>query len=418
MSKIKIYSEILKLGFSRDESKRLERCDIIFICHDVDRPIKFSGKSYAPLCDSIRQDYELRGYRCLTLAHFGSHLTGKSAFGNPISSNRIYFKYLILRNVHSLLRLDMLFKKPSFYNFIFSKTKPKIVFVIGATDDLCHEARKKQIVCVEILHGIGYKFIPWGWDKKSLDQLPTAILSLDSISSQSFLTLSERGIKIFTIPNPFLKRFLPSNLSLLPDEWKTKIGEGFKKKILISLVWGYWGDHGEFPEFSGILSNGLFYEEISDCIKSYPNIFWCFRLHPVQLSQARYSDLRNFLEKFVSENANCEWKQSSTLPYPVVAAQCSGNIGMSSMSCYDAAAMGVPSLMLCPTVQPGGVHESWYEDLVEEGYVCKCRVDIIKLKNWIESVEKIEPRLSNLNDEDGWENAVEWLLCQSGLKRS
>ena len=46
----------------------------------------------------------------------------------------------------------------------------------------------------------------------------------------------------------------------------------------------------------------------------------------------------------------------------------------------------------------------------------KNKVDKIRLKNWVQSVEKIEPRLSNLNDEDSWEHTVEWLMCESGLK--
>jgi hypothetical protein len=314
--------------------------------------------------------------------------------------------------------MDKVFRKPSFYKYLFRKTNPNIVFTIGAPDQLCYEGRLKDILTVEILHGIGYQFIPWGWNEKSTEYLPKAILSLDKVSTSSFSFLSNQGINILTIPNPFLKRFLPNRIYLLPNEWKMGIGSNDKKRILVSLTWGYWGDHGEFTEFAGILTNGLFYEELADIIGSDRDVFWCLRLHPVQITKEKYRELRDFLDRFVKDNSNCEWIQSSSLPFPVIAANCAGNISMASMSCYDAAAMGVPSLMLCPTIQPGGVHEDWFEDLVEEGYVTKNKVDKKLLQNWVQAVEKIEPRLSNLNDEDSWENAVEWLLSESGLKCS
>ncbi len=414
--RFRLYLEIVKLGVFTDQSKNLKKCDLLFICHDVDRPLNLNGSAYAPLSDSIREDFEQRGYKCLSVAHYGSKLTGERAFGNPISVNRKHLKYLIIGRFFSLIRLDKVFTKPNFYKYLFQKTKPSIVFTIGAPDQMCYEARLKDILTVEILHGIGYKFIPWGWNEKSISHLPKAILSLDTVSTSSFSSLSNQGIKIFTIPNPFLKRFLPNRLSLLPNEWKVVFGNSAKKKILISLTWGYWGDHGEFTEFSNILNNGLFYEELVDLIISDLNVFWCFRLHPVQITSEKYKELRKFLDRFVKDNSNCEWIQSSSLPFPVVAANCSGNISMATMSCYDSASMGVPSLMLCPTIQPGGTHEDWFEDLVKEGYVTKNKVDKIRLKNWVQSVEKIEPRLSNLNDEDSWEHTVEWLMCESGLK--
>lgn len=418
ISKFRFYLDIVKLGILTDQSKDLNKCDLLFICHDADRPLKLKGEAYAPLIDSIREDFEQRGFKCISVAHYGSKLTGKRAYGNPLSVNRKQLRYLIIGRLISLLRIDKVFKKPSFYKYLLKKINPRIVFTIGAPDQLCYEARLKDILTVEILHGIGYKFIPWGWDEKSTDYLPKAILSLDKVSSTSFSSLSKQGINILTIPNPFLKRFLPSRLYLLPNEWKMVIGKNNKKKILVSLNWGYWGDHGEFSEFADILSNGLFYEELADLIRDDLNVFWCFRLHPLQTTLKKYRNLRDFLDRFVKDNSNCEWIQSSSLPFPIVAAQCSGNIGMSSMSCYDAAAMGVPSLMLCPTIQPGGIHEDWFEDLENEGYVTKNIVDKKRLQNWVQAVEKIEPRLSNLIDEDSWENAVEWLLSESGLKSS
>ncbi len=418
ISKFRFYLDVVKMGLSVDQHKNLIKCDLLFICHDADRPLKLNGAAYAPLIDSVREDFEQRGFKCISVAHYGSKLTGSKAFGYSISLNRKYLYYLIIGKLFTFLRLATFFQMPNFYNYLLKKTTPKVIIAIGTTAPLCKLARANGILVVELLHGTGYKFIPWGWDKREAKNLPNLILSLDETSSLSLSPLLRLDIKIFTIPNPFLKRFLPTKFDLLPNEWKVVFGNGYKKKILISLSWGYWGDHDEFTEFSDVLTNGLFYDELADLIKSEQNIFWCFRLHPVQMALDKYRDLRKFLDDFVKANINCEWIQTSNLPLPVVATNCSGNITMASMSSYDVAAMGVPSLMLCPTIQQGGIHEDWFEDLVNEGYVTKHRVDRLFLKNWVQSTEKIEPRLSNLKDEGGWENAVEWLLSESGLKRS
>ena len=416
--KCRFYLDIIKMGLSVDQYNNLEKCDLLFMCHDADRPLKLNGVAYATLIDSVREEFEQRGFKCISVAHYGSKLTGSKAFGYPISLNRKYLYYLIVGKLFTFLRLETFFQVPNFYNYLFKKTAPKVIIAIGTTAILCKVARANNILAVELLHGTGYKFIPWGWDKRETKYLPKLILSLDEISSLSLSPLLRNGIKIFTIPNPFLKRFLPNKFDLLPNEWKEVLGNGYKKRILISLSWGYWGDHDEFIEFSDVLSNGLFYEELADLIKSEQNVFWCFRLHPVQMALDKYRDLRKFLDGFVKANINCEWIQSSNLPFPIVAASCSGNITMASMSCYDAAAMGVQSLMLCPTIQTEGIHEDWFEDLVNEGYVTKQRVDRLFLKKWVQSTEKIEPRLSNLNDEASWKCAIDWILCESGLKVS
>lgn len=415
---LKHYSYIIKLGLGTDDSRYLKNCDVLFICHDVDRSANINGLAYSPLCDSIREDFEMKGLDCLSVAHYGSKLTGKNGYGFPLAINRKFLCYLILERVFILFSLDSFFTKPSFYEYLLNETTPKIVIAIGSTDSLCREARKKNILSVELLHGTGYQFIPWGWDIKEPICLPKVILSLDDISTEALAPLIDHGISIFTIPNPFLKRFLPDRLELLPKEWKPLNVDGFKKRILITLSWGYSGDHGKHLEFSNILKNGILYEELVEIIKELKDVFWHIRLHPVQMQYDKYIGFRQNLDSLVMDNKNCEWKNSSSLPFPVIAANCSGNISMASMSCYDAAAMGVPSLLLCPTIQPGGVHEDWFENLVKEGYVTKNKVDKKRLQNWVQSVEKIEPRLSNLNDEDSWENAVEWLLSKSGWKSS
>ena len=396
--------------------KKLDICDVLLFCHDVDRSISLRGKAYSPLLDSIREDFESRGLLCSSIAHYGSSLTGGKGYGEPASFNRAYTWYYLKRKIGNLLGVTASFKNDPFV-YMLEKTGAQLVVTIGSPADLASAARKKGVFHVEILHGIGYAFLPWGWDKLSSTYLPRGILSLDQVSTESFSPLVEKGIEILTIPHPFLKKFMSDDLESKPSEWNLKInGENrYLKHILVTFSWGYAGDHGSYIEFANILSNGLFLDEIGDLVKEESGIFWHFRFHPVQLRSPRYKNLLKFMDDFVSSHSNSDWREASRVPLPSIAMHCDGNISMSSMSCYEAAAMGVPSLVLCPTVQVGGIYQNYFSDLENEGYVTKLEVDKERIRNWLHQTQRKKPRLSNLEDDGAWEDAVEWMLRKSGL---
>ncbi len=88
---------------------------------------------------------------------------------------------------------------------------------------------------------------------------------------------------------------------------------------------------------------------------------------------------------------------------------------MNSMSSYESAYFGVPTLALCPTVRAGGHFESFFNDLVETGYLTKQAFDEQAVAEWIDQVEKKPPMLSNLGANDAFDDAVDWLLSRSGL---
>jgi hypothetical protein len=78
-----------------------------------------------------------------------------------------------------------------------------------------------------------------------------------------------------------------------------------------------------------------------------------------------------FMDDFPSLYPNSDSVKASRIFYPAIAMHCDSSISMSSMSCYDAAAMEVPSLMLCPTVQNSGIHQERFIDLQTEGFATK-----------------------------------------------
>jgi hypothetical protein len=246
-----------------------------------------------------------------------------------------------------------------------------------------------------------------------VDKLPQGILSLDPVSTQTFGQLRDKGVEVKMLPNPFLRRFRPSRLDSIPAEWRMPNAQGgFSKHILVSLTWGY---DGEIEDLNGILDNGLFPKELAEVIDDRPEIFWHMRLHPVQMRSARYTALVARLEDFVSARLNTEWRRASSLPLPSIVAHCAGNITMSSMSSYDAAAMGVPSLFLCPSVREGGIYQDYFSDLLAEGYAVKEPISKESISRWILAVDQMSPRVGDLDDDIAWEDGICWLLESSGL---
>ncbi len=407
---------IASVCFGPKESQ-LPRCDILFFCHDVDRGVTLLGKAYSPLIDSLRDYFEAKGVKCLTIAHPFSHLTGLRAHGSPISINRTYFFSKIITKISQRLSCALSLAPRSIYRRILKKTNAKIIITIDSRKEMCAAAHAEDVFCIELLHGISHTRLPNGWDTATPTELPHGVLCLSQQSSHLFSRLIHYNVTIKTIPHPFLRRFTKAHSSTLPREWSLPKADTskFKKEILISLMWGYAGDHGPNKHFAGILDNGLFYEELSSVIINRPDIFWRFRLHPVQMREAKYSQLRDFLAEYVSHTPNTEWEKSSTLPLPSLALHCSGNISMASSACYDVASMGLKSLMLCPTLQKGGVNQLLFEDLILEGYAKKGIPSRKLISDWVDTVQKTTPRAMDLDDDQAWNETTNWILQTGNL---
>lgn len=405
---IKNYLRVLKEINFKDASKSIPLCDVLLFCHDVDRGVSLGNKAYSPLIDSIRDQLEEAGYSCVSIAHPWSKIVSYKGYGDPIAINRSYFLSRIINKI--FLRFEFNSDR-GLYEKIIKKANPKVIITIGCNDDLCEAARNMKVFHAELLHGIGYTPLPWGWDKKKKKHLPQGILSLDPVSTNTFSELKKHNVLIKEIPHPFLSRFQGSNLDKLPDEWlPDKIPSKYKKEILISLQWGYAPSIDEFVFFKGFLTNGLFYEELQEVItQTYDTVLWRFRFHPVQYRQPeKYKKLFDFIEEFVQKNENCDWRESTRLPLPALLMNCSGHITMSSMSNYEAAYMGVPTLALCPSLRKGGIYEDFFNDLVVQGYLDKKTVSVDYILEWVSSAQGKPPLLSNLSEED-WPDLMQWL---------
>ena len=299
---------------------------ILLLCNDVDRGDVKNGLPYSKLIDSLHEEFQSKGYQCCQVAFPGSIFVKEKAWAYPTAFEEYFaihdFIKVIEKKMHRIARYAFGIKwKPKFFFvtrsyfekwlYIFQKICPKAIFVIGATSEMCLAARKLNIPIIEVLHGIGYYRIPWNWDLKSVNELPTHIFCLDVISHRNFSILSQKGIVLKTIPHPWYKRFnLSAKDSNLDSTWISKPDfiPKDKKIVLISLTWGYDGDHGAYPEFADIIPNGLLPEELIRVIEhTCDEVFYCIRRHPLQIMQAQYNRQIRFLEEFVDGHKNCEF---------------------------------------------------------------------------------------------------------------
>lgn len=397
----------------QDHLSKLCSCDVLIFSHDNDYSLTLDNKAYSPLMDSLREDIERRGWETQTIGHPFSRIADCGAWSKPILFNRSYLIARIKDKIYNLKPLTAFFKRKrtnTFYLYkkILEKSEPACIITIGSPPDLCQAAKEKSIPCIELLHGIGFTKVDWGYDKRTDSELPSGILSLDTVSTKAFQTLE--SVKIQQIPHPFLKRFQEGRNNSLPNYWKTiHINDKHKKIILISLQWGY---DGTYPELRGILKNHIMPQELIGAIQSSmdKNIIWAFRLHPVQLREQRYKHHLDHIKDFCENHINTQWQWFTEIPLPIVLKQCSGHITMSSMSSYEAAYMGVKTLALCPTLQKGAHNQNMFSDLEDAGYLTKTRANIEEIIEWVDNVETIEPFLDNLADEESWEQALEWML--------
>jgi hypothetical protein len=262
------------------------------------------------------------------------------------------------------------------------------------------------VLDVELLHGMGYSQIPTQWQTSVDEAVPSCVLTLDPKSEKAMKSLQSRGAKVRQIPHPFMRRFL-SRLTACPVEWGYSFDRrDYKKVILVSLQWGYAGDHGVYHCFEGILSNGLFYEELEALIEKRRDVFWKFRLHPVQLRGANKGYAAAFMRNFSSKHTNVSWELPSSLPLPVIARAADGHVTMCSMSCYEVAAFGLQSLVLCPTTRDDGPFSDYFDDLVNEGYATKHAFDVDFVERWVDRLTPMKARVWGDECEANWNHFI------------
>jgi hypothetical protein len=403
----------------KDETKYISRCDILFFCHDVDRNLKFKNKNFSPLIDTLSENLKKKGFVCQSISFPISILKSSESFNNPIVINR---SFMIARFLTFLSRYFFFLKrynKRNFFKKIIKNSSAKIIITIGVDEDLCYASRKENIFIIELLHFIGLTSIPkaYDWINKDKNLLPNAVLSIDAITTKTFNFLKKKNIQIKTIPHPFLHNtsIWKKNLNYQNIDLKKLGFFNYKTRVIITLSWVYALDCKDYSHLNNILKNELFYDGIQELVDSEKDIFWSFRLHPLQIKLPKYSYQIKYLENFIKNKKNVEFKIISKLPLLEALNLHDCHLQMFSSTCYEAAVLGIKSLILCPSVMRGGLDQQRYNDLVKEGYAQKIYFEKKKVVNWVRNTKKIDPRGQNKKNNLIYEQCLNWILNKGNL---
>jgi hypothetical protein len=369
------------------------RSCILLSCHDVDRGLAIKGRYFSPILNSIGEYYKVKGNRVVNFSHPFTLYKTHQVLDGMVSINRRYFLYSALAKLESIFlgtgralkRRELRLVKV--YHNVLCKLKPAIIFSIQPPPELSIAAHQRGIAVVEPMHGMNFHprneiFRSWieGVDDK---RLPSAYLAFDDRTYESLRELiAGRSIRVFRIPHPWHIEVNRGGSCLVADD-SSLISRlaGCRAAFLISLQWGY---DGERESVANIVPNGIMHPSLEAAIRSSPkDILWLVRLHPVQIKRRRYSRHRQYVQELAHRFSSVEWRLASTLPLPMLLSVCHGHISMSSGSVGEAALLGVPSLMLCPTLKQGSVHEGLFEELVESGILKLGELDEAKIGAWI-----------------------------------
>lgn len=386
--------------YQKDTYLNLQKCDILLVCHDHDLGLVINKKAYSPIVDSMFEALEKNSMKCQRFALPFSILTGTKASHHPSSANRrmLFFKILS--------KFKRLFNQPSnleekFYVNLFKTIECQCVMGIGLDKNVCNAAKEAGVLSIELLHGFGLPEFPNYLKRQYLHAPPQGIISFDDKSTKTYTDSMGPTTKIIEMKPIWLNTFLDSPV------YEPLYTKEFSKKILITLQWGYDNDH---PAFDTILDNGILSDALIKAIEhSGDEIFWRLRLHPVQLRNTRYKHHIKFIDDLTQQYKNCEWKDSSLLPLPQLLQHCDGHISMISGSAYDAALFGIPSLLLCPTLQKGQIHDHYFTDLIASHMATLGNMIESDILTWVAKTHQRDKKSSLVTNPTAISELVSWI---------
>ena len=348
-------------------NKKPKQVDILFLCHDVHRHAKKEKKLYAPLIDPIIEEL-CDNFKCLTLATPFSKNFGSSCFNDVQNYNyKIligFLKRVLLFRSFVLLdsKKDPLIKA---YESLLKDFKPKIIFGIQPSVEICIAAKRLGIKKYDIQHGIisdvNYYSI---LKREKIDQQgwPDMVLCWDKESSKRVDNISHKNVENKIIGNPtyhsksgqdLYKKFISQRKDL----------DKYRSEWLITLT---YLDYGVYNQDKCYQEIGIPIQVVN-MINKTPEIFWRIRLHPVQIRFFR-SRVDKSLNNMIKDKSNVDWDTFSNIPLGSALHKADGHLTVESASALDAAQNGIPTLLVgCPGVSSKDKADLYFREYIESG---------------------------------------------------
>ena len=369
------------------DSIKLPKCDVLTFACDNDRYIKHDGKMYSPLINTVEDRLNQQGITCVSISRIASTIKGALSHGCVYSPEGAFSRAMLAKRIKNLFISDgkypFSWMEVKIWEKILDQTDAKSVIAILPSRELCYVCRQRGIWVCDLQHGViadehywyGIKFR----ENDPVKWLPNAFLVWDEGSHKVINKwASQKHIDVIMVGNPWIERFRNKlKADSLVDSLKIqyKITKSEKKNILLSLS---WGGHG--------LENKFIHPSLEQLIKDTSDTYnWKIRLHPNQMRGFASDEGREFISYYKKhfEGLNVEWDNSTAMPLPLLLSSVDCHITWVSSVCMEAAYFGIPSLVLCPKLRQGGAFESYYNYLVDLGYVDKLDSDYNVIKEWI-----------------------------------
>lgn len=357
---------------------------VLFGCHDADRGMRDAGGRYSQLLEGIRRHVVQLGYVPLNLTHPFAALRSDQVRDGSITVNR----RALLGRIEAVVRqaLDAgagarLEVETRLYGGLLQRLRPRLVFAIQPPLGLCRAARRLGLLVVEPMHGNNISL----HDRHFMEHmgrpdevLPQVLLAFDDVT-QATLREVCRGRDV----TPLRARHPWVQLCRREAVLRQAAAPVSAQTVLLSLQWGY---DGERDALSGIVPNGILHPAIERAIELTAGRGWRWRvrMHPVQVTTPGYRHHRRYLERLATHHSHVELERATAMPLPLLLDEVSAHVTMSSASVGEAALAGVPSLLLCPTLQPGGANHGLFLELEAADQAAFGRLDAHAIVDWLD----------------------------------
>jgi hypothetical protein len=365
---------------------------VLLSCNDVDRGMRHGEQRFSPLLEGIRELLQEIGYTPVNFSHPFAVFRAEQVKDGTFTLNRRALRARLRASWSRLLRpgravAARVEREAALYRDMLQTLQPEAVFAIQPPLAMCHAARQLGIAVVEAMHGSNISLddrIFAAHMAHPDHMLPHCVLGFDDVTFATFAThCAGRDIVALRANDPWMQACRRRRARERHAMGETAAGPGRAvKAVLVTLQWGYDGERSSLSE---IIPNGILHPALEDAIAATAatGITFLLRLHPIQMTSPGYRHHRRYIESLASRFPHVEVQRATDDPLPLLLDEVACHITMSSSSVGEAAAAGVPSLMLCPTLHPGGAHDGFFKELERDGSVTFGRLEANAIVEWI-----------------------------------
>jgi hypothetical protein len=368
----------------------MESCDVLMLCHDVDRGVVVDGQLYSQIIDPVRLQLIQLGFVVNVMSHPYSTVSKDKIYGHTYSFNRKYVLMKLQERCHWTrlpgMRTRTVSHQHLFWLKLLKKLRCKTVVLIGAPPALCQAASELGLSVIELFHGYGYHQIPWGYDRREIKELPTHFISFDLTSLKTFQNFFDSGPKTYFSCRPNVDQEVGLTQHSTFDTERAQVGYGRRVSVLLSMGWMEFIS-GAFLE----ISKDRIWPNIIDEIQEIAadEVQWYIRPHPMMLRDKKFRKHIEEIRLKISSMDNCCSIEESTISLPNLLEKIDVHLTFFSEIAFEAASAGVPTLFLSDQVGEQGELHGRFIELFKSGLAQVLVGDSNTALSWIRTAERV-----------------------------